>query len=334
MRARAAAFAGAVGLAAASWSTTASAAPFDLVWSAPEGCPSREEIVQATRVRLGESPSEARPELFVQGMVTAQDSRGYVVMLAMTDASGHSLGEREVRVEHESCREIEAPTSLVLAMMIAVAHPPSAAHPREEPPAATKTPGPQVTTPAVATRPAAPAAAVAPSRRLLVGATGVGSTGILPAVGIGFGVRAAYSPGAGVLVGVETSFETSRAVRVAGGEIGFQLFSANARVGLSVLRTTVFELIPTLGARGVLLRTTPTGFTAVHNDIRSTMLAGPGLLARAKLAPQIFAEVLPELEAVFIRDRFRIREEHKLYHIHRPSPFEGRLSIGIAVEFR
>ena len=162
----------------------------------------------------------------------------------------------------------------------------------------------------------------------------MGSTGILPAVGIGFGLRAGYSPGVGVLFAFETTFEGSRAVDLAGGEVGFQLFTASARLGLSVLRTTTFELIPTVGARGGLLLTSPMGFSAVHDELRSTMLAGPGVVVRARLARELFAEALPELEAVLVRDRFGIREGDKVYHLHRAAPFEGRLSVGIAYEFR
>jgi len=333
MRARAA-LAGAIGLVVACWPAIARAAPFDLAWSAPEGCPSRDEIVQATRARLGEQPSEARPELFVHGEVVAQDTGGFVVRLSMTDASGHALGEREVRVEQGSCSEVEAPTSLVLAMMIAVARPLRELPAYDEPHAEPTEPPPVASKPPVTRLPPPPAAAEAPRHRLLLGAAGVASTGILPTVALGFGVRAAYAPGFGLLFGLEIAAEASRAVHVAGGEIGFQLFSASARVGLSILRTAGLELIPTVGARGALLRTTPTGFTAVHNEIRSTMLAGAGALVRAKIAPAVFVEALPELEAVLLRDRFRIREENKLYHIHRASVFEGRVSVGIAYEFR
>lgn len=335
MRAHVAALASAVGLGIASWSAAAIGAPFELAWSAPSGCPSRERIVDATRARLGEGPSDAPPELFVRGTVAAGETGGFVVRLAMTDASGAALGEREVRVEQESCSEIEAPTSLVLAMMIAVADPGSEPHEQATgapPPAPPPKPVPKPA-PAVAPVAAAPAPPRS-SRRVLLGAAGVGSTGILPSAGLGFGIRAAYSPGAGVSLGLETAFETTRSVHVAGGEVGFQLFSAAARLGMSVLGTETLEVIPTIGARGALLRTSPSGFSAVHHDVRPTMLAGPGILVRVKLASHLFAEVLPEVEAVLVRDRFRIRDGEKLYHIHRPSFFEGRLWIGIGYELR
>lgn len=331
VRAHVAALAGAVGLGIASWSVAAIGAPFELAWSAPDGCPSGERIVDATRARLGEAPSDTPPELFVQGTVTAEETGGFVVRLAMTDAAGVAVGEREVRVEQDRCSEIEAPTSLVLAMMIAIARPRSEAHeqaPGAPPPPPSAKPVPQ---------PAPVAAPVAPPRsprRVMLGAGAVGSTGILPSAGLGLAIRAAYSPGAGVSFGLETAFEAAHAAHVAGGEVGFQLFSAAARLGLSVLRTDVIELLPTIGARGALLRTSPTGFSAVRHDVRPTMLAGPGVLVRVRLAPHLFAEALPELEAVLVRDRFRIREGEKLYHIHRASLFEGRLSVGIGYEFR
>jgi hypothetical protein len=356
-RARAWGLGSVVALVAAAWPGRANGAPFELAWSAPAGCPSREEIVEATRARLGESPSEAPPELFVQGTVRPGPG-GFVVTLALEDASGHALGERDVRVEEQSCKAVKKPASLVLAMMIAVARPhveeqgDAGTRPRvEEQGEAVAQPRPgssqeQPETPPAsvgAVNPPAPPAphALAPlpsavphPPRLLIGAGGVASLGVLPTAGVGFALRGMVAPGSTLLVGLEASFEAGGSVRVGGGEVGFQLFSASTRVGLPVLRTTRFELIPTLGARGALLRTSPTGFTVVKDEVRTTMLAGPGVLVRVRLGPHLFAEALPEIEAVLVRDRLRTLDVDKLYHVHRAGPFDARLSLGVGYEFR
>ncbi|OJY24531.1 MAG: hypothetical protein BGO98_16620 [Myxococcales bacterium 68-20] len=201
--------------------------------------------------------------------------------------------------------------------------PPASVGAREHPPAS---PAPPASSPAAAPPPA----------RLLVGAAGVASLGILPTAGAGAALRAMYAPRSTVLVGLEASFEAGGSVRIGAigvGDIGFQLFSAGARVGLPVLHSDRFELIPTLGARGGLLHTSPTGFPVVKNETRATMLAGAGVLVRARLGQHLFAEALPEVEAVLVRDRLRIRDGDKLYHVFRASPFEARLSLGLGYEF-
>jgi len=337
----------AAGLVVASWSVPASSAPFDLAWSAPAGCPTREEIVQATQAHRGESASEAAPELFVQGTVAAV-REGFVVALALKDASGHALGEREVRVEEPSCSAIADPTSVVLAMMIAVARarleehgddgerakspaPPVA--PSPAPPVAAPPPPSAERPPSHPARPSVPVPREPPPHRLFVGAAGVASVGVLPNPGFGLAFRAMIAPRSLVVVGVEASFESSRSVRVAGADVGFQLFGLSARAGLPALRTAQVELIPTIGARAGWIRNLPSGLRDVDNSIRPTLLIGAGALVRIKLGAHLFAEALPELEVVVVRDRLRIGAGDKLYSVHRPSLFEGRLSLGVGYEF-
>jgi len=95
----------------------AQAAPFELDWSAPEGGPSRQQMLLATRARLGEAhDTSGEPELFVRGIVTVEG--GVVVLdLRLKDASGEDRGERRVRFDDRSCEAIEAPAALVLAMI-------------------------------------------------------------------------------------------------------------------------------------------------------------------------------------------------------------------------
>ena len=339
---RAWALASGTAIAVALWPLSANGAPFDLSWSAPDGCPSREEMIEATQARLGESPSDDPPELLVQGTVRADDS-GFVVTLAMKDASGEALGERSVRVERQSCKEVTKPTSVVLAMMIAVAHPPGeGAEPEEraepeeqaEPPPATVPTPP--TPPAAAARPARPepppsSPPAQSSHRLLLDAAAVGSRGVLPTVGLGLALRATYAPSS-IVVGAEASVEDGGSVRVGTGSVGFQLFGGSARVGLTILRTARFELIPTVGARLAFIRSAPTGYRVVHDEIRATMLVGPGVLARLRITPSLFVAVLPELEGVLFRDRFQIRRGDELFRVHRPSAFAARLSLGVGFE--
>jgi hypothetical protein len=135
------------------------------------------------------------------------------------------------------------------------------------------------------------------------------------------------------LVGLEASFEVGGSLHAAGGEVGFQLFSAALRAGLPVVSTRRFELIPTFGGGLGLLRTLPTGFASAQNDLHLTTYVGLGALVRARLTPSLFADALFEIERILLRDRLQIREGDNLDRIFQPSPFAGRLSIGIAYEF-
>lgn len=169
---------------------------------------------------------------------------------------------------------------------------------------------------------------------MLLSALGMTSLGILDIVGLGAGIRAAYSPTARLHLALETGFEASPERRLGNGEVSFQLATASARVGVTLLQTATVELIPTAGARGALIRASPSGFATVRDEIRTTMLVGPGLLVRAKLGHHLFAEVLPEVEGVLRRDRFKIRDGAHLHDVHRAAAFEARLSLGLAYEFR
>ena len=335
-RVRGWALASAIGLAAVSWPATARGAPFELSWAAPEGCPSRETIVAATQARLGDPPSDLPPELFVQGTVEAVPG-GFVLTLALRDASGHALGERTVRVEEESCAAIEDPAAVVLALMIGVARSRIEADAeRAENADQPAPPPPSTPTPPISRPPAkqddSPRPAPLPDR-LFVGAAGVGTLGALPDAGIGLAVRGMYAPRSLVMLGLEASFEDGGSVRFGGGEVGFQLFTVSARLGLSVLNTGRFELIHMVGVRGGWLRTSPTGFRLVQNETRAMALAGPGVLVRARLTSHLFAELLPELELVAVRDRLQILHGDKLNNVHRPSLFEARVALGISYEF-
>ncbi len=348
--ARARALVSSLGFVLFSCPGSASAAPFELAWSAPTGCPSRDEIVEATRARLGAAISEAPPPGFVEGTVS-EVPEGFSVRLAMKDSAGRQVGVRQVRVDSHTCQEIEGQTSLVLAMMIAVVHPPRAEtaakldEPVEvpatetSPPAAVPPPVPAANPPSEQgpTRP--PPAKPDPKRdpgshRLLVGAAAVASRGGLPTTAGGAAVRALYSPGGILLFGLEASAETGASVHAGSGSVAFALFGASARLGASVLKTSRLELVPMLGARLAFIHHSPRGYQEVHQRLRTTVVGGPGVLLRFEVARSLFVEALPEIGAIFVREGFRVREGDKLYLVHRTRALETRLSLGVAYEFR
>ncbi len=320
-------------------SATAHAEPtkFDIVWSAPAECPSGEQIVAATRARLGARPSEEAPALFVQGNVTPANG-GFFVALVIEDVFGHPVGRRQVRVEGPDCSAVADATALVLAMIIA-------SRPRESPvatttedPAPPPPPSSSVSTAPESKGPRAvpvrtPRARPTPPRRVLFGASVIASHGVLPRAGFGLALRTAYSPSPPVFLAIETSFEDGGSLRDGTAEVNFQFAGGSALAGRRVLQAAQMELILTLHARGGVLRASGTGFRATQHDARPIAFVGPGALLRAKLAPSLFVEAFPLAEVVLIRDRFHLRDGEVVVPIHKPAPVAGRLSLGIAYEF-
>lgn len=311
------------------------------MWSAPEGCPSAERIVEATRARLGEPVTDAPPELFVHGSIVARKNT-FVVTLVVLDPKGARVGDRVVRVESASCEEVLTPSSVVLAMMIAVVRPRvdsgEPASGVEGAPVAIETPPvdrSDADTRRLSSRfhpmPGSDTGG-SPVGRATFGTSGVASVGPLPQAGLGLGIHAFYEPAAHLLLGLDARFEAGGTVSAGGGDVGFRLASAAARVGLSAVRTARLELVPMVEARAGVIVTSPVGYAAVQNETRLTTAVGMGALARVRLVSSLFLEGLFDAERLLLRDRFQIREGDKLLRIHEPSPFAGRFSLGIAYD--
>jgi len=319
----------------------------DIAWSAPAGCPSGEEIVAATRARLGANRSAESVALSVHGDVTSVPG-GFVVDLAMKDESGAPVGERRVQVKGE-CSAVTDATALVLAMIIgarrrgnAPARPsPDEPTPPErtepvDPPALPAAPAPESRPPPARPGPAPVGKRTAASvrSRIVLGAAGVASRGVLPALGAGLALRATYSPVPLVAVGIEASFEIGGAVQARGAEVGFQFAGAAALAGVQVLRNARVELIFAAGARAGAIHISPAGFPVSESGLRPVAMFGPGVLARVRVGPSIFAEAFPQAELIAVRDRFQIVGPDGATPIHRPALVGARLSLGIAYEFR
>lgn len=315
----------------------ADAAPFALVWTAPEGCPSRQQIVEATQAKLGEMGSGASvkharvaeaPELFVQGEVK-EDGDGFVVTLALRDAVDRPMGERELRVAASRCDAVEEPTSLVLAMMIAVARPRIVPRAAFEDLKDSRSDGRSAA-------PIAPSLSPAPGHRsrLSFGLGGVASRGLFPVMGAGAMLRTAYTLASRFVIGVETTAELGGSIRVGGAEVDFSLLSASALAGARIFEREPLDLLLLLGARVGLFRTSTAGLSAPNSETHPTVLVGPGMLVRVRIGPRLFVETTPQLEAILVRDAFELRSGDAQVPIHRPSLVEGRLSLGLSYEFR
>ena len=323
---------------------SARAVPFELTWSAPPSCPSRETIVAATRERLGDGETTDPPELYVRGALTTEGAT-FVVDLQVKDVDGVELGERRVRMERPSCNAIAEPVALVLATMIAVARP----REREREAQADAIVEPD-SVPASAPK-AAPISEVPSARRsrrppptvrartrlpMAVGASGAASFGLLPHAGFGGALRYTMTlPSTiDVVIGGEGSFETSPPVSVAGGEATFRYFDIGGLAGVLVGRSSWIELVPLIEGRAGLIIPSATGFYWGYNTPRFSGAVGAGALARIILGEALRLEVLPSFRVALTRDEFRVLAGEELVRVHRPLSVGARLTVGIAYEFR
>jgi len=317
----------------------AQAAPFELEWSAPEGCPSRERMLFATRARLGEEQHDpsALPELFVRGTVTVE---GGVVVLdfRVNDAIGEDRGERRVRFDDRTCEAIEAPASLVLAMMIGVARARATQEPAPEAPVEpARIEEPKAPEPAPArVRPPRPPPPSEPpqSAPMTVGLSGVASHGGLPNVGFGGALRGTATFWGSVVLGLEGSFETTWAVPAANGQATFRRFDGAVLIGTPIVRSRSIEIIPLLQGRGGLLTGDVSGLPSAYDATSVVGAFGAGALGRIQLGQTLRFEVMPDVRVPLSRDEFQVRRTGELIRVHRPAAVEARLSLGFAWELR
>ncbi len=319
----------------------AQAAPFELDWSAPEGCPSRERMLLAIHARLGANEPSAAPELFVRGTVTV-DGASVVLDLRVNDANGEDRGERRVRFDDRTCEAIEAPAALVLAMMIGVARSRDASATHAEPPGEPAEPGSLEPTapespPARSHSRRSPSSAGEPPRVRLpmtVGLSGVASHGALPNVGLGGALRWTTTLWSSVTIGIEGSFETTWAVRAASGEATFRRIDAGVLLGAHVVRSRWLEIIPLLQGRTGLLTGEVSGFPSTYDATSVVGALGAGVLGRIPLGQALRFEVLPDVRVPLGRDEFQVRSAGELIRVFRPEAVEARLALGVAWQLR
>ena len=201
------------------------AAPLDLEWIAPPGCPAREAVLDDVARILGPKNTEA-PIARVAAralLFRGEDARWHVVVTVSSEGAG------ERRLDASSCEEVTNAAALVLALRLdptsfapemppptppaaTASAPPlaeaSAPYPSEAPPQVP--PAPPPTSPATPPTPApteqpapyasaekdAPSAPDSPSRhRILVGTTVSGGVGALPSADLGIEVTATLKRG-------------------------------------------------------------------------------------------------------------------------------------------
>jgi hypothetical protein len=332
-------------LAASAAAESGPAHHYVVTWSTGEGaesCRQQNELSGAV-ARLVSAELLSSPELadrVIVGRASRADS--WLAVLSVRDAQGNVLGERELKSDATSCRELDDSVALAIALIIdperglaqvnAGSTPTSNATP-EPPPAA---PPAVIATPAPARATGAPALALASARKRRVQGGAVAVAGLLPDIALGaqlevwlplgspglLRISAAYlsaqTRGVDVRPGVDTSLYagTLRAAYcpvLAGGQRYMVFGCAGLESGVMVARGhgAGYDAAP---ARPLL------GLDAALTVDRA--LTGPWALsatAGASLTP--------------LRPTFSYQTVSGSIPVYRRSAVEGRFEIGLAYRF-
>jgi hypothetical protein len=296
-----------------------------LGWTRLEGaesCIGTRELALAVEQQLGRAVfvSAAQGEVALEGRIERLAPRGWRAVITLSSAGGEILGTRELTSDKESCRALDEPLSLTLALMI---DPEAALRPRAPP------------TPAPASPPVAPAPpAPAPPPQVIVrretvlvpvdrpapppedawradgfAAMAVGF-GMVPGVGLGGRVGALVEPPWFAAVeGTATVWKSANEDVDArsGASVSFLLVQAGLSVCPLWKRGTSLAASLCGGAELGLYSVTADGFDRSTDETRPLA----ALTARARgtyrfLGP-VFATVGVTLAVPLIRDRFYYR---------------------------
>jgi hypothetical protein len=168
-----------------------------------DGCVATQPLARAIEDRLGRSVfvSAAQADLSVEGRIEKRAAGGWHAVITVRDASGATLGTRELDRPDASCEAMTEPLALVVAVMIdpdAAMRPP-ATKPVPTEPSAPLPPAPETKPAAAATAPAradqpAPPPRKADSWRFEAHGQITANHGITPTLAPGAGVQALLYP--------------------------------------------------------------------------------------------------------------------------------------------
>lgn len=297
--------AGACLLASASARAETRGERLSLAWSAPEGCPSEEDVLRRMQEAVGDA--ERSPRLRVRARVTREGDTARLVL-----AVGES-GERVM--EAPTCDALAASAAVVVGMSIREAAPVEAAPvaPVERP------------------REAPPPAPTEPRTSLRVRVEGGVDVGTLPVA----------APGGGLALGVAgrrlsgevavTAFASQRATSSLDPSRGadFGMLAASLRACWAVGAGAV-EVAPCLGAR--VARITGQGLGARRVEEGAGLAGGPevGLAVRAPLGRVLAIRAGASVAVPIGAQAFVITA---LGTVHEPSAVTVQAAIGPEVSF-
>lgn len=298
-----------------------------LRWSAPEGCPSTEEVRAAIdRLSAG---TKTEPLLNIQGEVTHDPGGPYRLTLVMTDALGNV---RERRVEGQSCSEVADAVAVIVSLSadpLGDLDSPASTPPAPPPPSRASSPASTSSSEGFAVYPAAPAA---PSKRpVRVGLSAVTGFDLatLPALAPGVGAAAALDLFRNIveLRGMAWFPQTARlrGSNTTTSDIG--LYEGSLRY-CRAIGDDLFEVIPCAGLEaGAMVASRPAGGGSVVGGWMA-----PALSITGALVPNPHFAISLETEALLpvMRPKFVVTGGAQIFQ---PAVFSGRALAAIQVRF-
>ncbi|MBX3130614.1 MAG: hypothetical protein KF718_28100 [Polyangiaceae bacterium] len=318
------------GLLAGAWLTAGPARagePIELEWSAPDGCPTRQDVLSRAAALLGQTESEQR--ILARGRIRAAEGE---FELELETVTSDGTGRRRLRAGQ--CEELAQPAALLLALAVN----PAVTAPEPAPPEPTPEPAALDSTPPAA----APAAPVAPPRgprpaegaresrwaaRLGLGVAGDVGALPTPAPGIAGSVGAALG---GTTLEARLTVLLEQRTEVGGGRGGaFTLTTGGLSACHDVAAAPVL-LAPCLGVE--VGRLSGAGFGVTEPGSGSALwVAGlAGLRGVEALTDGLGVWVGAELVVPVGRPEFVLEN---VGVVHRPARAGGRAAIGAEVRF-
>ena len=269
----------------------------------------------------------------VEGLIERGPTGAWRATISLAGEGGRLLGTRELVRDAVSCRELDEPLALVIAVMID----PDAAL-RPPPPPAPVPPAPVVAPPVIVQRELIPIPYVAPPRLtpwragLDLGATF--ALGLLPNPGAGIALRGRITPPRW------PTFELGGAIWAANqaesGGIGAKFSLVEGFLSVCPLATSTlgFELGACLGARVGAIRAGGFGFDLTQEQERPTFAGSLEGRVRRRIVGPLVVSISPGLLVPFVRDRFFYSEASgQKLEVFRMSPVVGTLEATLGVEF-
>jgi hypothetical protein len=299
-----------------------------LEWSGPTECATSAEMASAVGERLGTAEVELT-DLRVAGRAE-REGAGWVATLVLRDAEGAEMGERRVHTATASCRALDGPVSLVIAMMLRqhltkadfVAPPPFS-----PPPALPLEPIPRVRLVA------------SPRHETHMSWTAstsyVVSFGVMPTVGMGVAGRVDNRVGSVFGVALEVAALGAASVHPfsnAPGAVAFSMLEVGLGFHLAVLRAKWIELGPEAAVRAGVVWAEGVGFDANQTDVSAMVSIGAGAMASMRLVSGLRVEIVLEAAIPLVHDTYEATRGSELATLQN-APVAARLEMGLAWRF-
>jgi hypothetical protein len=329
-------------------------APVVLDWSAPDGCPSGDDVLEEVTRLLGARPETNESVLRVTALVKRKDGGPFVVRLEIPSPEGPRFRE----VSAVSCAALAQATALILALMIdpdaALAEPPPSGPPNDSPgqtqippnPAPPKAPqlAPFIPVPLGRLPPAPQIVNTAPIPKAAPNPSPYRRPGVALAAYFAGDLGSLPTPAPGAGGNLSLLFENWRlqlggayfaeqqdpfaALPTAGSKVHF--FAFHSGIGTSVSLHTKVEFIPHFHLEIGRFSASSFGVSQPGQGAAIAVGANGGGVVAIKIIEQFRLVMGADFVLYLVHPQFLVTG---LGVVHEPSAFVGRLALGGEVRF-